>query len=91
LSVRAAAEKFNVSRTTLQRHLENHIRCENKKFAYTNKCAVWTVFSGEEGRKFIDYITRASNMHYGLSRKDIMELAYEFTRKHKKIIPNHGT
>jgi hypothetical protein len=46
--VRAAAKQFNVSHTTLQRHLENNIRIGNEKFAYTNKCAAWVVFSGEE-------------------------------------------
>jgi hypothetical protein len=54
--------------------LEDHIKSGKKTFAYTNKCAAWTVFSGEKERKFIDYITRASNMHYGLSRKEVMDI-----------------
>jgi hypothetical protein len=66
LSVGAVADQFNVSHTTLQRQLENHVRSGNGKFEYSNKCAVWTVFPGEEEHKFIDYIIRASNMHYGL-------------------------
>jgi DNA invertase Pin-like site-specific DNA recombinase len=49
LLVRAVAKQFNVSHTTLQRHLENHKRSGNEKFACTNKCAVWTVFSGGGG------------------------------------------
>jgi hypothetical protein len=81
--VRVAAKHCNVSRTTHQRHLEDHIKNGKKTFVYTSKCAVWTVFSGEEN-KFIDYITTASNMHYGLSRKKVMELAYKFAKETSK-------
>jgi hypothetical protein len=61
-----------VSCSTLQRHLENRIRNGNEKVAYISNCAVWTVFPGEEKHKLIDYITRASSVHYGLSRKEVM-------------------
>jgi hypothetical protein len=71
--------------TTLQRHLEDHIKSGKKTFTYTNKCAIWTVFSGEErGPKFVDYITRTSNMDYGLSRKKVVELPYEFAKETSK-------
>jgi hypothetical protein len=73
--VKAAAEQFSVSHITLQRHMEKHIKSGNEKFADTNKCAVWTVFSGEEECKIIDYITTASNIPFGLSRKEVMESA----------------
>jgi hypothetical protein len=38
---------------------------------------VWTVFSTEDEGKPID-ITTASNIHYGLTRKEVMKLAYQF-------------
>jgi hypothetical protein len=60
--------------------MENNRRSGIENFAYTNKCTVWTVFSGKECI-FNDYITRASNMHYGLSRKELTELAYEFVKE----------
>jgi hypothetical protein len=44
------------------------------------------MFPGEQERKFIDYITTASNMHYSVSRKEVMELAYEFVKETKTYL-----
>jgi hypothetical protein len=51
---------------------------------YDNKCTAWTLFSGEDEQKFLGYVTRAGNMHYGLSRKEDMELAHELARQTSK-------
>jgi hypothetical protein len=55
LAVRAAAKQFSVSRTTLQRHLDDHNKSSNEQFFCIYKCAVWTIFSTDEEGKLIDY------------------------------------
>jgi hypothetical protein len=72
---------FSAACITLQRHLDEHKRCGTEQLSYCNKCAVWTVLSSDDEGKFIDYITTASHIHYGLTTKEILELAHEFANK----------
>jgi hypothetical protein len=60
----------------------------NEQFFCSSKCAVWTVFSTEEEGKMIDYITTASHIHYGLTRKVVMKVAYQFAKELTKKCPN---
>ena len=85
--VRVASRQYNIARTTLQRHLDAHQAGGNEIFSYTNRCAVWKVFSDEEEQQLVDYIITASNMHYGLSRKEVVLLAYQFAKELSKKYP----
>jgi hypothetical protein len=81
LAVHAAPKWFGVARTTLRRHLDDHKRCGNEQFFYGNKCAVWTAFSAEQNGKLTDCVTAAGRLHYGLTRKEVMKLAYQFAKE----------
>lgn len=86
-SVRGASKEFNVSRTTLQRHLEAHEKSGEVDFTYKTNSAVWKVFSCEEEKSLVTYLITASHMHYGLSRKEVMELAYQYAKQNSKTYP----
>jgi hypothetical protein len=73
--------QFTVAYTTLQRHLADHKRTGNEQFFYSKKCAVWTLFSTEEEGKLIDHIPIADHVSYGLTRKAIAKLAYQFANE----------
>lgn len=88
ISVRLASKRFSVSRTTLQRHLDKFQKSGDDSFVVKNKNDVWKVFSPEEEQVLVDYLTKASNMHYGLTRREVMVLAYEFAKTLGKKYPN---
>lgn len=80
ISVRLASKRFSVSRPTLQRHLDKFQKSGDDLFVVKNKNDVWKVFSPEEEQVLVDYLTKASNMHNGLTRREVMFLAYEFAK-----------
>ena len=91
IPIRTAARQFEISRTTLQRHIDfcRKSKPENKEFnfAYTNRCAVWTVFSKDEESALVEYLVVACNMHYGLSKQQVKKLAFEYANANGKTYP----
>lgn len=87
LSVRTAAKQCNVSRTTLQRHLDAHRKRGDADFSYENKCSIHQVFSDEEEKSLKDYLLTASAMHYGLSKGDLKKLAYQYGKANDNKYP----
>lgn len=87
LSVRMASKQFSVSRTTLQRHLQDYERSGDNVFRLGNKNAVWKVFTDEEEKCLVTYLTKACHMHYGLTRGEVMILAYQFAKSISKKYP----
>lgn len=88
ISVRLASKKFSVSRTTLQRHLSAFKNGGDNTFTVKNNNDVWRVFTLEEEKCLVEYLTKASNMHYGLTRHEMMVLAYEFAKSIGKKYPS---
>lgn len=86
-SVRAASKEFNVSRSTLQKHIDAHNNSGEDDFKYKTNSAVWKVFSSEEEKCLVTYLITASHMHYGLSRKEVMQLAYQYAKQNSKRYP----
>lgn len=85
VSVRTASKNFKVSRSTLKRYL---IKLEqNESYKSYENCAVKKVFSEVEEKSLCEYIITASRMHYGLTRRDLQVLAYDFAKANNKIIP----
>jgi hypothetical protein len=83
----AAAEQFRVSRTTLQRHRNDYNESGTEQFFYGNKCAV---FSTQEDAKLRGCIATGSHIHYGLTRREVMKLAYQFAKELTKSITTRG-
>ncbi|KAI4456179.1 hypothetical protein MML48_8g00008219 [Holotrichia oblita] len=86
-SIRQAALEFKVSKSTLARHLKIHKASENEEFQYNARCDINRVFSPEEEEKLANYLKQASQIHYGLTRKQFRILALDFAQVNKKKIP----
>jgi hypothetical protein len=75
------SKTVNCCKHNPSKHLDNHKKSGNEHFFYSNKCALWTAFSTEGEWKLIDYITTASHVHYGLTRKEVMKLTHQFGKE----------
>lgn len=91
MSFRKAAEVYNVSKTTLNRHVSTFKKSEqpNFNFKYVSQKQSQKIFTVEEERKLVDYILQASKYHYGLTINDARTLAYEYASVNKKNIPSN--
>jgi hypothetical protein len=91
MSFRIAATVYNVSKTTLNRHVSTFKKSEqlNFNFKYVSKIQSRKIFTDVEERKLVDYILQASKYHYGLTINDVRSLAYEYASANKKNIPSN--
>lgn len=85
ISVRTASKNFEVSRSTLKRYLTK--LNQNIPYKSYENCAVRKVFSEDEEKSLCEYVITASQMHYGLTRRDLQVLAYDFAKANNKRIP----
>lgn len=85
ISVRLASKKL---RTTLQRHLSAFEYSGDNTFTVKNKNYLWREFMLEEEKCLVKYLTKASNMYYGLTRHEVIVLAYEFAKSIVKKYPS---
>ncbi|GFQ95059.1 uncharacterized protein TNCT_203131 [Trichonephila clavata] len=90
--VRTAVRQFGVSKTTLQRHIAFCRKTNNSEnmelnCAYYNRCVVWTVFSKDEDSVLVQYFIVACNMHFGLSKKKVKKLGFEYAKANEKKCP----
>lgn len=86
-SVRQAAHEFGISKSTLARHLQHHKSSERAEFHYVAKNDVRRVFSDQDEEQLKSYLVHASQMHYGLSRKNFRALAFDFAQVNNKPHP----
>ena len=76
-SLRKAASDFGVNYKTLQRYVKLHQKdsnIEKATFRYTQKKRI---FSDEQEQALLDYIIEASSIYYGLTLREVRNLAYE--------------
>lgn len=78
LSLREAAREYQISRSTLCRHLKKHDRDSNLPFVYSASNAVKQVFTNVQEASLVAYLMQAANMHYGLSTVEVRKLAYNY-------------
>lgn len=83
LSIRKAAYKYNIKAATLQHRIEKFRKNFNENESsssntYSSKYTVAQVFSIEQEKVFTEYLLNCSKMHYGLSLKQLLTLAYEY-------------
>lgn len=76
LSIHKAALRFNITYSTLQKHVKKNT---SKKSLGRFK----PVFSEEEENEFVEHIKALDGRFYGLTRKDLCELAYQYAEKNK--------
>lgn len=99
LKVKEAARQYGVKRTTLQSRIKTLLKkksleeilmndsgneSEDDSPKYNSKYTAKQVFTRYQEIELSDYIKKSSNLHYGLTYKQIRILAYEFANS----IPN---
>ncbi|KAG5874499.1 hypothetical protein JTB14_009240 [Gonioctena quinquepunctata] len=82
LSMRKAADKYNIKPATSQHRLEKLQRVQqNSSGHFFFKYSSRQVFSTNEEKNLNDYITKCGKMHYGLTLLRIRSLAYEYAKQ----------
>ncbi|KAJ4428125.1 hypothetical protein ANN_24139 [Periplaneta americana] len=87
MSYREAAKVFNVSRSTLTRHLNKFLGCRDEDFEYSANYSVRKVFSEYEENCLVKYIETVAKIQYGLTKKGVRQLAYKFAKANGKNYP----
>lgn len=87
LSLRCAAKQYNISKSTLARHIKNHLLSGQDNFVYNNSQNVKQVFTDIQETELVNYISECANMHYGLSTKEVRRLAYDYAKVNKTTYP----
>ncbi|KAJ8934073.1 hypothetical protein NQ318_016032 [Aromia moschata] len=74
MSIRRASAQFEIKFSTLQRHVKSN-RTDKTLGRYK------PVFSMVEEAEFVEYIKELNSRFYGLTRRDLCELAYQYAEK----------
>lgn len=85
LSLRQAAEQYNVPKSTLERRVtnKNKIVKENEKYLGRYR----KVFSDEQEEEIVDYILEMEKRFFGITYKELRQLAFDFASANG--IPNN--
>lgn len=86
-SITKAAKNCSISKTTLLRHLKLHRESNEDIFSYRSNIKSQQVFTDQEEQMLEKYLLTASQLHYGLSKKELAVLAFQFAIENKKKMP----
>lgn len=91
MSYREATKVFGISKTTLLRYVTKFKSADNpNESAYCSpKYAVKQVFTEEEENGLVIYIKNVARMQYGLTKKGVRLLAFEYARANKNKMPDN--
>ncbi|CAL1682569.1 unnamed protein product [Lasius platythorax] len=84
LSIRRAADKYNLKSATLQHKIEKKKRLEannQEPTKYSSKYCSQQVFTVDQEKQLNEYIIKCSKMHYSLTLIQMRQHAYEFAKK----------
>lgn len=87
LSMREAAKRYNISKTTLIRHVKSFKESGALVFEHVAANNTKQVFNNEEENLLKDYLLIAARHHYGLTKREVRNLAYQFAVARKKNYP----
>ncbi|XP_046393584.1 uncharacterized protein LOC124161317 [Ischnura elegans] len=87
MSLRQACADFTVKLGTLHRHIEIHKQSGSDVYKYEATNAVKQVFNITMEEELLDYIKQAALLHYGLTKWEIRELAYQYAKANKVKYP----
>jgi hypothetical protein len=87
LSIRSSAKKYDIDRMTLTRYIAKYRENPNDSNALQPNFKVRQIFTKEEENILKDYIIKSSKLNYGLSRKQVCKLAYDFASANNKDVP----
>lgn len=87
ISIREACKVFNVKFATLVRQVNAFKSSGATSFQYKTSYDTKKVFTEEEELQLVDYIKTVAKMNYGMSKKQIRELAFKYAVANQKKIP----
>lgn len=87
LSFREACRIYGIKLSTLHRHVKLHKRADLGKYEYNVSNAVHKVFPEEMELQLLCYIKQAARMHYGLTKRDLRQLAYQYAKANNLKYP----
>lgn len=87
MSMREASRVYNLKLTTLHRHVKFHTQTGNQQYEYTASNAVKQVFNSQMELELLSYVKQAARMHYGMNKKEMRRLAYQFAKENDVKYP----
>ena len=90
--LRKAASDFGVNYKTRQRYVklhQKHGNIEKATFGYSTQKK--RIFSDEQEQALLDYIIEASSVYYGLTLREVRNLAYEVAVANNIPVPESWT
>ena len=86
-TVRGAAKKYGISRLILWRQVKKFKESGPENYSYETNYAHWKVFTHSEECLLLEYVQKASQLHFGLTIKKLKELAFQFAKINYKKYP----
>ena len=87
-SIREVALAMNISKSVLARNVTKFKSCDNQEaIIFRTDLSCGMIFSIGEEKMLEEYILTASCMNYGLTKKQVLSLAYEFGNGLKRQLP----
>ena len=87
LSISPSAKKYDTDRMTLRRYIAKYRENPNDFDGLQPNFKGRQTFTKEEENLLKDYIIKSSKLNYGLSRKQVCKLAYDFASAKNKDAP----
>lgn len=92
VSIRKAAQNEGIVPMTLKRYVDkykNASEVDRVNYRFTPNYEVNQVFSKELEEQLREYLLTACRMHHGLTRKNVMSLAYELAKNNSLKYPGN--
>jgi len=86
LTVTEAVSIYNISKTTLLRHIKLFKSSKNDSYSYTSNINHSLVFTTDEEKELVDYLKMSARLQYGLTKTDTRKLAFQFVVKNGKNV-----
>jgi len=93
LSVRVAASRYGVTHTTCItefKKISNVDEC-NRPNAFTSSYKSRQIFNENQELMLVDYVIKCSKMNYGMTYKQIRQLAYDYGIRLQSKLPSSWT
>ena len=85
-SIRSISKDYDIKFSTLRRYVDKARKTENKdSIQYAPNYICRQVSSAPEETILQDYLIKAAKIQYGLTRKQVLKLAYEFAVQNEEV------
>lgn len=89
LSIRKAADQFNLNRECLRRHsIKKKANPNYQPKPFHDACGSRRIFDDKEEKELVDYIITCSQIGFPLDGQTIRKLAYQFACRNNNTVPH---